>query len=114
MIDESIDTWLGDKTGRTFPSHLPATVFSIVHAVGSATGSRSITLSVGVRTHHLECYPETQGRTVDWLDLAQKSRCYIIMTLANFTTGIGAQAPTCSGRTVFGIVAGWLVVIPPP
>lgn len=105
MIDESIDTWLVIKLG-VLSLAFAMTVFSIVYAVGSATGSRSITLSVGVGLIILSVILEA-GRTVDWLDLAQKvSMLHYYDAGKLLTTGIELKHLLVQG-VLFS--ASWLV-----
>lgn len=70
MINESIDTVLVMKlAGLSFVFALM--MFAIVYGIGIGTGSRSLVMAVGVGLIVLSVILEA-GRTVDWLDIAQK------------------------------------------
>ena len=70
MISESISLGLVIKlAGLSWLFGM--TVFAIVYAVGLATGQRSVALSIGVGIIITSIILEA-GRTVDWLDMAQK------------------------------------------
>ncbi len=70
LIKESIDTMLVVKLG-VLSLGFAMVIFAIVYGVGMITGSRSATLSIGVGLIISSVILEA-GRTVDWLDLAQK------------------------------------------
>ena len=109
MINESISTWLIVKLG-VLSLAFAMTVFSMVYAVGIATGSRGSTLSLGVGLIISSVILEA-GRTVDWLDLVQKvSMLHYYDAGKLLTTGINfSHIVVQASLLISACIIGWLL-----
>ncbi len=108
MINESIDILLVFKLAA-LSFIFAMMMFAIVYSIGIGTGSRSLVMSIGVGLIVISIILEA-GRTVDWLDLAQKvSLLHYYDASKLLTDGLNFKHLAVQiGLLVIMPLAGWL------